>query len=475
MLSSLTRALMALPLLLLGAIASRADTLQDIYDMALKNDPVLKAAEANFRANKEYEVQGKASLLPQVGARAAYGLQDVEQTGSSYLGSLTSGDTQTDVRQDTKDYSLTVSQKIFDVPAWFNFQQGKQLTKQAEAQFAVDQQELIVRTVGAYINVLRAIDNLKSSKAEEAAFQRQLEQTQQRFDVGLIAITDVHEARAAYDLSVVNRLTDEGFLGVSYEALSVLTGQRHSNIWTLSEKFPVEHPQPADVEPWVELAVSGNYKLKVAEYASDAAREASEARKWAHLPTVRGQLSLVDNSSDTSYDQKQGTLAATNPHFQGYNDVQGNSISLVLEAPLWTGGAIGSQRRQAYEQYLSASDTRTAVMRDTIQNARSAHVGVTVTADRVKARKQAIVSAQSALDATTAGYEVGTRNVVDVLNAQRILYSAIRDYANTRYDYIVYLIGLRRASGQLSPEDVAAINKWLEEPTAASATGTPAT
>ena len=476
MLSSRTRLFLALPLFWLGTGAAQADTLVDIYDMALKNDPVLKAAQASYQAGKEYEVQGRAGLLPQIGAQASYGEQRFEQKtpGTNLLGVPSGIDNKVDYQQDTEDYSLTLSQKIFDVPAWFAFQQGKQLSRQAEAQFASDEQDLIVRTVEAYVNVLRAIDNLKSSQAEEAAYQRQLEQTQQRFEVGLIAITDVHEARAAYDLSVVNRLTDEGNLGVAYEALSVLTGQRHANLWMLGENFPVDNPEPAGVEPWVDLALKGNFDLKAAEYAAEAALEVSQARKWAHLPTVRGQASLVDTSSDTSTDIKKGALAATNPHGQTFTDLQGNSFNIVLEVPLWTGGAISSQRRQAYEQYLAASETHTSVMRNTIQFTRSLHLAVTTDVARVKARKQAIVSAQSALDATTAGYEVGTRNVVDVLNAQRILYGAIRDYANTRYDYVVRLLRLRRQAGLLSPEDVAALNKWLQEPPAATATGTQA-
>jgi outer membrane protein len=479
MLSPRTRSLLALPLLWLGTGAAQADTLLDIYDMALNNDPVLKAAEATFRAGQEYEIQGRAGLLPQVGARAAYGEQRYEQVspGTNFLGTPTGSDNKVDLQEDDEDYSLNLSQALFDVPAWFVFQQGKQLSLQAEAQFASDQQDLIVRTVEAYVNVLRAIDNLKSSKAEEAAFQRQLEQTQQRFEVGLIAITDVHEARAAYDLSVVNRLTDEGNLGVAYEALSVLTGQRHANLWMLSEEFPIHDPEPAGVEPWVDLALKGNFDLQAANYAAEAALEASQARKWAHLPTLTGQASLVDTSSDTSTDIQKGALAATNPHGQTFNDLQGNSFNIVLDVPLWTGGAISSQRRQAYEEYLAASETRTSVMRNTIQFTRSLHVAVTTDVQRVKARKQSIVSAQSALDATTAGYEVGTRNVVDVLNAQRILYSAIRDYANTRYDFVVRLLRLRRQAGLLSPEDVAELSKWLIEPAAASATqsGTPAT
>ena len=460
------RALLTTGLLLLPAML-RADTLLEIYELALKNDPVIKAAEASFRAGKEYEVQGRSQLLPQVGAQAEYGETDVTQKSSrtfQFGGQTLGSDTDYDIEDEEENYYLTLSQNLFDMPAWFSFKQGKELSKQAEAQFAADQQELIVRTVEAYVLVLRAIDNLKSSRAAEAAYQRQLEQTQQRFEVGLIAITDVHEARAAYDLAVVNRLTDEGNLGVAYEALSVLTGQSHSNLWLLGEEFPVVDPQPATAESWVELAMDGNFDLKVANFAAEAAMDASQASRAQHLPKITGQVNLMDTSTDG--DQLDNIGRATYPTSV---DTDGNSFTIALNMPLYAGGGISSQRRQSYENYITARETHTSVMRDTIQFTRSLHMLVTTDVARVQARKQAIVSAQSALDATTAGYEVGTRNVVDVLNAQQVLYTAIRDYANTRFDYVLRLLRLRKQAGMLSPEDVVALNKWLVEPPPATA------
>lgn len=460
------RALLTVSLVLLPA-ALRADTLLDIYELAVKNDPVIKAAEASFRSGREIEVQGRSQLLPQIGAQASYGENDITQESKRSIpigGSTFTSNSDYDIKDENEDYYLTLSQNLFDLPAWFTFKQGKELSKQAEAQFAADQQDLIVRTVEAYMLVLRAIDNLKSSRAEEAAFQRQLEQTQQRFEVGLIAITDVHEARAAYDLAVVNRLTDEGNLGVAYEALSVLTGQNHANLWLLSEQFPVVDPQPGTAAEWVDLAMEGNFEMKVANYAAEAALQASQASKSGHLPKLTAQASLMDTS--TEGDNLDNIARATYPTSV---DVQGNSFTIALNMPLYAGGGISSQRRQSYENYIAARETHTSVMRDTIQFTRSLHLGVTTDVQRVKARKQAIVSAQSALDATTAGYEVGTRNVVDVLNAQRILFQAIRDYANTRYDYVVRLLRLRRQAGLLSPEDVNVLNKWLVAPPAATA------
>jgi len=468
MLHSRLRALITTSLLLLPA-ALRADTLLDVYELAVKNDPVIKAAEATYRAGREFEVQGRSQLLPQVGAQAEYGETDVTQKSTRTIpigGETYTSASDYDVQDEEENYYLTLSQKLFDVPAWFSFKQGKELTKQAEVQFAADQQDLIVRTVEAYVLVLRAIDNLKSSRAAEAAFQRQLEQTQQRFEVGLIAITDVHEARAAYDLAVVNRLTDEGNLGVAYEALSVLTGQPHSNLWLLGEEFPVIDPQPGTAEEWVKLAMEGNLGLKVANYAAEAALQSSQASRAQHLPKITGQVNLLDTSTDG--DNLDNIGRATYPTSV---DTEGNSFMITMSMPLYAGGGISSQRRQSYENYIAARETHTSVMRDTIQFTRSLHLGVVTDVQRVKARKQAIVSAQSALDATTAGYEVGTRNVVDVLNAQQVLFTAIRDYANSRYDYVVRLLRLRKQAGMLSPEDVHALNRWLVEPKPATASG----
>lgn len=463
------RTLLIVPLLFWGA-ALRADTLLEIYETAVGNDPVLKAAQASYRAGQEAEVQGRSALLPQVGAQALYGESDLEQLSSrtfALSGVNVPSKTNQDLNEDKEEYYLTLSQNIFNMPAWFSFKQGKELTLQAETQFAADQQELIVRTVEAYTNVLRAIDHLKSSQAEEAAYQRQLEQTQQRFEVGLIAITDVHEARAAYDLAVVNRLTDEGNLGVAYETLTVLTGQEHHNVWLLSEDFPVVDPQPIKREEWVDMALQGNFELKAAEYAAEAARQASQSRRSEHLPKVTGTFNWLNTHSDgDDYDNIR------NQSLTNSADVEGNSFTINFNVPLYAGGYISSQRREYYERYIAARETHTSVMRNTIQFTRSLHLAVVTDVQRVKARQQSIVSAQSALDATQAGYEVGTRNVVDVLNAQQVVYRAIRDYADTRYDYVMRLVRLRKQGGVLSPEDVQVINSWLVEPGAVTKSST---
>ena len=443
---------------------SFADTLADIYELALKNDATLKTAEATYRANIESENQAFSALLPQINAYASHSESDIDSDGSSSFGGTVIPTSSTNRDAETDSWSISLNQNLFDLPVWFSFQQGKELTKQAEAQLAFDQQDLIVRVAEAYFNVLRSIDNLEAAKAEERATKRQLEQTQQRFDVGLIAITDVHEARAVYDSTVVQRLTDEGNLGTSYESLMVLTGQPHANLWLLSKDFPVADPDPISRDEWVQFALKNNNALKASIFAMQAAQENASSKKMGHAPTLTASIAYSD--TDTEGDLEDLTTSTSNP-FDSQSD--GTTWSIDFKLPIFSGGRVSAQRRQAYEQYNAAMENKIQTQRTVIRNARAQHITVVTDVQRVKARQQAIVSTSSALDATQAGYEVGTRNIVDVLQAQRALYSSIRDYANSRYDYVINMLKLKRAAGTLTPQDIYAINQWMVEPGAPTA------
>lgn len=458
--------------LCVGSAASQADTLADIYELALRSDARLQAAEATYRANVENEKQAFSALLPQISATAEYSESDSSVFSDQtfiFDGTVvpsTSGD---DSDSDTTTYTLQLTQTLFDLSFWFDFKRGKEITKQAAAQLAFDQQDVIVRVAEAYFDVLRALDNLEASKAEERATKRQLEQTQQRFDVGLIAITDVHEAKAVYDTTVVQRLTDEGRLGTSYESLTVLTGQEHSNLWLLNKDFPVTDPDPMDRNEWVTFSLENNNALKAATYGMEAARQYATARKMAHAPTVSGSFNYSDYSQDG---EKVGHLRELPNYgvarpFETESD--GYTIGVRLTVPLYSGGRVSAQRRQAYEQYNIALQQKIETERTVIRNARASHITVANDVKRINARQQAIISTSSALGATQAGYEVGTRNIVEVLQAQRTLYSSIRDYANSRYDYVLNFLRLKQAAGILTPQDVYDINKWLVPADAPSA------
>jgi outer membrane protein len=478
---SLTRALRAALgfTLCLTCATGHADTLSDIYELALKNDGKLRIAEATFKANLETEQQARSRLLPQINGDAAYGAVRRDQDGRGVnvfpTGSTTDPiafgiqNQSTDTSTRNHGWGVGLSQQIFDLPAWFNFKSGRELSQQAREQFAADQQDLIVRVAEAYFNVLRQWDNLQASQSEELANKRQLDQAQQRFDVGLIAITDVDEARAAYDSSVALRLADEGNLATAYEALTLLTAQSHANLWLLSKDFPVVDPAPTDRAEWVQFALDNNYSLKAAISGMEAARQNASAKQMEHAPKITGSLGYQNERVDGSQDVSPTSLFDIPPT----SDTTTRTAQLRLTVPLYSGGFTSSQQRQAYEQYNAALESKIDTERTIIQFTRARFIAANTDVQRTRARRQSIVSSQSALDATRAGYDVGTRNIVDVLLSQRTLYAAQRDYANARYDYVMDMLRLKQHAGILSPQDISDLNAWLVAPDSPMATSYP--
>lgn len=452
---------------LLIAPVALSESLLDIYEIALDNDAQLRAETAQYRADLELKTLALAPLLPQVNTGVSRSMRDSENTRLSIVdfdnGNVVIADQTTGSRTYTTRYDISLSQTLFDLSAWFDWKAGSERSKQAEATLAAAQQNLIVRVSEAYFGVLRAQDNLRAAKAQERALARQLEQTRQRFNVGLIAITDVYEAEARHDLAGVTRIVEENNVAVALERLSVLTGQQHGQLQLLSDEFTPEMPMPTDRSAWVDFALENNFELAAVRFAEEAARQNAKSRQMGHAPRVSAQVSYAE--SDTT-----GTVTPPNafnlpPNSEGEDE----SFQIRLDMPLYAGGAISANRRRAAEQFNAARENRINLTRNTITASRSLHMTVTSDVARVKARKQAIKSTQSALDATVAGYEVGTRNIVDVLNAQNAVFAAQRDYANSRYDYVLNSMRLKENAGTLSPEDIAALEAFLVEPEAASA------
>lgn len=452
---------------LLVAPVALSESLLDIYEIALDNDAQLRADTAQYRADLELKTLALAPLLPQVNTGVSRSMRDSENTRLSIVdfdnGNVVIADQTTGSRTYTTRYEISLSQTLFDLSAWFDWKAGSERSKQAEATLAAAQQNLIVRVSEAYFGVLRAQDNLRAAKAQERALARQLEQTRQRFNVGLIAITDVYEAEARHDLAGVTRIVEENNVAVALERLSVLTGQQHGQLQLLSDEFTPEMPMPTDRSAWVDFALENNFELAAVRFAEEAARQNAKSRQMGHAPRVSAQVSYSE--SDTT-----GTVTPPNafnlpPNSEGEDE----SFQIRLDMPLYAGGAISANRRRAAELFNAARENRINLTRNTITASRSLHMTVTSDVARVKARKQAIKSTQSALDATVAGYEVGTRNIVDVLNAQNAVFAAQRDYANSRYDYVLNSMRLKENAGTLSPEDIAALEAFLVEPEAASA------
>ncbi|HEY6130644.1 MAG TPA: TolC family outer membrane protein [Halioglobus sp.] len=452
------------------SVSSQADSLRDIYELALENDAQLKAEQAVYLANRETENLNRSALLPQVATAYSYegADRDTDAIGPIFTegGDFTVGQSLTNRDTDTDGYIVSLKQALFDLPAWFSFQSGKEVTKEAEATFASNQQNLIVRVVEAYLLVLRAQDNLAASQAQERAFERQLEQTQQRFEVGLIAITDVYEAQAARDLAQVTRIVDENNVAVAMERLSILTGQPQHDLNVLVEDFKVLPPDPVDRAAWVDFSLANNFQLQAARYREEAARQSAKANKMEHAPKVTGDYEYSDFDIDGTIDVDPVNDFATSPE----GGQEENVWKVTVSVPLYSGGAISAVRRRSAQQYNASREQLINLTRTTVTNTRSLHMSVLSDVSRIAARKQSIISSKSSVDATQAGYEVGTRNVVDVLNAQNILYSAERDYANSRYDYILNLMRLKEQAGLLSPADVIRLDSFLVPASSPAAT-----
>ncbi|WP_444928743.1 TolC family outer membrane protein [Microbulbifer sp. SSSA002] len=466
--------LIAATLLGLGAMQAQADTLWDIYTQALENDPELAADRATYHAGIESKNLYRAYLLPQVAASYTAERSHTDSSGNSFQLVDVSGEGEpediqpVDYRYRTtnsvqnRSYGASLDQAIFDAPAWFDFQQGKKLTEQATAEFSANQQDMMIRVATAYFDVLRAYDVLEAAIAEEQALAKQLEQTQQRFEVGLTAITDVYDSQAAYDSSVARRLTAQDDLLSNFDALSVLTGGYHAELAPLVADFQVTPPVPADRADWVEFALANNYTLKAARLGADAARYSARSAASEHLPTVTGTLAY--SKATSRGEEKARTFDTSGTQLTSFPEDAENwesSASVTVSVPLFTGGLLSANRRQARNLAFQAQDLSTLTERNTIQTTRTLHRAVVTDVSRVSAREQAVVSAKSALDATQAGYEVGTRNIVDVLLAQRTLFQAQTDYANALYDYILNSLSLKQTAGLLSPKDLQDLDSML--------------
>ena len=444
---------------------AQAANLVDIYELALINDPTLQAAQANFNASQEIKAKAISQLLPQISAKASYTETDEDNRNLPYIGNftipggLTVTESSSTTESENRSYSVSLSQNLFNLSAYFTFQQSRALSRQGELQLAIDQQALIIRTANAYFDVLRGQDNLTSALAEEKAIQQQLEQTQQRYDVGLIAITDVYESRAAFDLAVANRLTEEVSLGIAYEGLTALTGQAHTNLANLAASFATDKPSPDKAEDWVAFAAENNLSIKLAEQVAEASNQNAKAKKAATAPSLKATLRYNDSEQDAD-----NTNLVTEDEQSSFSNRDGTTAEITLDLPIWAGGLKQAERREAGFQRVRDQANLIAAKRSAFRDARSSFLTTVADTARVNARKLAITSAESALDATEAGYDAGTRNIVDLLNAQRDLFRAQRDYANTRYDFIINSLGLKRAAGILAPSDIYELNNWLIEP-----------
>lgn len=427
-----------------GPVLAKSDLLT-IYQEALLNSADLAAAEADSLARQEVLPQARSLLLPNLGLGAGAAREHIDVDG---LGSDT---------YSTHYYQASLTQPLFRADRWFNYQAAKSQSEQARIEYSAAQQQLILDVAQAYFNVLRASDNLATARAEERAFERQLEQARERFEVGLSARTDVLEALAGFDAARATRITAKTNLDVSYQLLTRLTSREHQDLLGMSHELPILAPTPVDMQQWVETAASQNLRLQATRLAITSASEALRSSKSGYAPQVDAFLRYSDNYGGARLGAGAGAGA------MGISgDTEVTQVGVELSLPLFTGGGTASRIRESSFRLTQAEHSSEAELRRVVERTRNLFRTVTSSVDEVEARRQAIVSSQAALEATQTGYEVGTRNVVDVLDAQRTLFRAVRDYNNTRYNYIIDNLSLKQAAGTLSPQDLEELSAWLK-------------
>ena len=431
-----------------------ADNLKQVYELALLNDPTYLRAAANVDINKETARQALGDLLPQLSLSSSYNRNESE---SAFKFDTNSPFVLNERTSKSLTHRISLEQPLFRWDLWKALKIGNKQEAQAITDFELSKQDLLFRVANSYFDVLRQKDAAEFSKAELKAVERQLEQTKQRYQVGLTAITDVHEAQSQYDNAVARDIQANVDLINAKETLREITGQFHQELDVLNtDKFSTSKPQPEGADAWQTQAEERSLQLRSRRMGMEIAREQIGQAQAGHMPT----LSLSGSYSKTKDKGEGATL--TGEIIDPYPDyTDSNSVGITLSVPLYLGGNVSSRVRQAEASYVAASEDMHLAHRSVVRNTRSAYNNVVASISSIKALEQSVVSAGSALQSTEAGFEVGTRTIVDVLNGTRDLYNAKRNLANARYNYIINVLSLKQAAGVLSPQDLDDINAGL--------------
>ncbi|MEM6998877.1 MAG: TolC family outer membrane protein [Pseudomonadota bacterium] len=417
-----------------------ATDLLSVYKLAEKNDPSYLQEVASYRATLEARPQAKALLLPTINLNANTTRLDQDISAANAFGNAG------EVNFNRRGYVLNISQPIYRRDRFIALKQADTEINQAEAELAEAQQELIIRITERYFEVLAAMDNLEFAQAEVKSLSRQLEQANQRFEVGLSAITDVQEAQAGYDLAVAQEILALNTIDNAQEAMRELTGDYVSDFKALGQSIDLVRPEPERIESWTKLSLEQNLGMVAARHAAETARNEIKRQAAGHYPT----LDLIGSHG---YDSTGGRFGSTK--------IDTTSIGLELNIPIYSGGLTSSQTREAHENYNVTIHALEQARRAAQRATREAYLGVISGISQVNALNQAVISSETALEATEAGFDVGTRTAVDVVASQRATSEARRNFSQAKYDYILDTLRLKQAAGTLSINDLELINAWL--------------
>ncbi|HET6632141.1 MAG TPA: TolC family outer membrane protein [Rhodanobacteraceae bacterium] len=443
-----------LPLLASAALVvlpsfAHAEDLLDAYQQARASDPVLAQANALRLQVAEGVPLSRSALLPRINAGVNY---NYDRGSSNTTIDPTTGQVINLGGGNAHSHSLsaTLNQTIFNYADYANLAASESAADAQAAQYHAAEQNLIVRVAQAYFDVLTAEDEVSFAEAQEKALSRQLDQAQERYKVGMSAITDVNEAKANYDVARANTITAKNTLSDMREALMQITGQPLGTLEKLRDELPLTPPQPADQKQWVEMALQQNPLVQAQRYQVQASEHDISAARAGHYPTLDASVSYV---------RRPNTFGDDLPGMDSHID--STSIGLSLSIPIFNGGATHARVRQAIYARDANRDALEQQRRQIIRGTRSAYRSVIAGISEVEAREQAVVSAQSALEATQAGFQVGTRNIIDVLTGQQQLFQAQSAYSQARHNFIINKLALKQSAGTIDIADLKAVNALL--------------
>jgi len=416
-----------------------ADDLLKIYDMALQSDPKILQAEANRNAAQELKPQSIARLLPNLAI-----VGNLTQNRFDTTSTFTTLQVGQQHFWDSNVY-LKLTQPLYHHDYWTQLSQSDNQLAQAEADYEAEQQDLFVRTAKAYFAVLTAQDNLDFANAERRAIERQLAQADRKFAVGTVAITDLREAQAGFDLAIANTIASQRALSVAKAALREIIGQDDTELLPMNLEPPLLEPSPPKLEDWSELAQRNNLVIIGAENRAEFAKKNIEVQFAGHLPT----LDLVASVGINDTDRPAGLVANS------------QTVGLQMNMPLFQGGAVNSRVRQSQHQLDAAKQELIKSRRSVEKQIQDAFYGVQFSINQLRALKAAIESTRTAVEATESGFRVGTRTMVDVVTSERNFYRAQRDHAVARYEYITNSLALKQSASILTRQDIMLVNAWL--------------
>lgn len=445
-----------------------ASNLVDVYEMALKNDPKLKVAQENLSAGLEIKKIARGAFFPQVSTFATYKdanratngefpitLDQDQNILTAEIRALRPVNNKSD--EAVKSWGVSVNQVIFDASLWFEYKKGAFQSRQAELQFSADQQDLIMRVLQSYLEVLRANRSLVLSRALQDAELSLLKQSERLKSVGANTTIEVLQAQAALDISVALRLDDENKVTESIQALKFITGNTLNDLWVLPEAIEIKQFNIAEMNEFLTKAKTDNLQIKIAELKKKAANEHSKSMKAQHALTVNAEFRYSKNSTDTHETDNSMPFDFNSKANEG-------SVQINATMPLFTGGQTSARRRQAVYQYRGAQEEYNSLVSEVERLTTTSYQSIVTSQSRLNARVAALKSTELALSALKRSYQAGAKTLSDVLIAQKNYYSIKREVSNTQFDFILALLQLKLLDASLSPKDVFDINEMLSEP-----------